>query len=566
MMRSLFSAVSGLSGNMLRMDVIGNNIANVNTIGFKAGRVNFEEALAQMRKAATAPTDNVGGTNPIQVGTGSLVGTVNQLYTQGSLQMTGIGTDLAIQGNGLFVLSNGEMLFYTRDGSFQMDSRGRLVSPSSGYVVQGYEYDRETETYGASLTDITLPVKDVDPAKATTEILLRGNLNADSEPVGSAFQTGALYGAGGSLATGETALVDLREDETGIIPLLNEGDTVNFSATVGGDIVSGSLEVTASTTLSDLLTALADTLNSPDGISGITAHVGSDGKIYVESPDELGTTAEIDSLTVTAVDQNGETCNEFSAAMIFTETETARDAAQLVEETTVYDSLGFAHVVKFTFTRVMGSNEFTWEAEIDGGEAEILQGGSGRVTFRADGSLDNLTYDPVNNRVPTSLRFDPGTGADSPVTITLNGGTRGAFDGLTMLSGSPSLESSQDGYAKGAFTNFQIDEQGRIMAIFSNGVIRPIARLALAEFMNPGGLTRVANNAYIENPNSGQPTIGASGEGINSTVTAGALEQSNVDLAKEFTDMIVAQRGFQANARVITTSDDVLTDLINIKR
>ncbi len=566
MMRSLYSAVSGMAANTLRLDVIGNNIANVNTVGFKSARVNFQETLGQVQQAATAPTDTAGGSNAIMIGTGTLASAVDQLYTQGSLQMTGVHTDLAMQGNGLFVVSNGEMNLYTRDGSFSVDSLGRMVGSGSALVVQGYTYDNVNGVYGSGLEDVYLPMKDVEPAKSTTTVNLSGNLDADSEPIGSYMKTSVLYNNGGSFVDETTALVNLRQEATGVGTLVEAGDTVYVGAVVGDEAISGSLAVTAGTTLSELASTIQSVLNTPPEVSGITVNVGTDGRLYVETPDQMGTSAEIKSLNLSASDVDGVTRGTFSAAVAFSDIEVARDAGTFMEETTVYDALGFDHAIKFTFTRVEGLNEFTWEAEVDDGETEILTGGTGRVALRVDGSLDALVYDAAGSTVPTSISFNPGTGAESPLNVQLDVGTRGLFDGLTMLRGTQSLESSQDGYSKGTFTRFDIDESGRVMGVFSNGVIRPICQMAIAEFTNPVGLTRVGSNAYIESPNSGPPTVGISGEGIASTLTPGALEQSNVDLTREFTDMIVAQRGFQSSARVVTTTDEVLNELINIKR
>ncbi len=566
MIRALYSAVSGMAGNILRMDVLGNNIANVNTIGFKAGRVNFEETLGQVTQAGTAPTDEGGGTSAIQVGTGTLVSGVTQLYTQGSLQMTGLNTDLAVQGEGLFVLSDGKMLLYTRDGSFQVDARGRLGSPSSGHVCQGYAYNYATGDYQTRLSDMYLPINDVEPAKATARIRLAGNLDANSEPQGSYMKTSPLYDVSGTLATAATKLIDIREELAGGSALTAAGDTIFIGAVVGGQTVSTTLSVSATTTVGDLAQAIQTALNSPEGIEGIIVGVGADGRIYADTPDQMGTSAEIQTLALSATDSDGVARGTFSAALAFSDIEIARDAGQFYEELTVYDALGYAHNIKFTFTRVEGLNEFVWEAQVDDGETAILSGGTGRVALQPDGSLDALVYDASGTIVPTAISFNPGTGATSPLRVELEVGTRGMFDGLTMLYGTQSLESSQDGYSKGSFTRFSIDELGRVMGVFSNGVIRPIGQLALAEFSNAPGLTRVSANAYIESPSSGAASIGVSGQGISSTITAGALEQSNVDLTTEFTSMIVAQRGFQANARVVTTSDEVLQELLNIKR
>ncbi len=573
MMQALYTAVSGLATHMRRFDVIGNNIANVDTTGFKAGRANFEDAFIEMQRAASGPVDSRAGLDPIQVGGGSRLGSVSQLYTQGSLTTTGLATDLAVQGNGLFVLSDGKGTYYTRDGAFQIDAAGRMVSPTSGLIVQGYLYDRASKTYGAGLADIQLPINSVDPAQATTTIRLSGNLNADSASRGSVLETGALHAANGSPAATTTALIDLRASATDATPLALAGDTLRFSAKVGGESVSAQLTVAAGTTVNDLLTALAQMLNSPTTVDGATATLDAQGHARIASPDALGLAGAASELSLSATDAQGADRGAFATALALDGTQTARDAGSFAKATRVYDSLGFAHDVTLTFTRVSGANEFTWKASVAGTGEAILDGGSGRVRFRSDGTLESVTYDGAGASKASALRLSPGTGAQGPLAIKLEAtatdaaGTPDALAGLVMMSGTTSVESDQDGYAQGSFINFETDELGQVMANFSNGVQRPVARLALAEFVNPAGLTRVGHNAYVASANTGTPVVGAAGDGaISSTIVAGALEQSNVDLAQEFTDMIVAQRGFQANARVITTSDEILSDLVNIKR
>jgi flagellar hook protein FlgE len=567
MMRALYTAVSGLANHMRRFDVIGNNIANVNTTGFKAGRANFEDAFIQMQRAASGPVGTRAGLDPIQVGGGSVLGSVSQFYTQGSLMTTGLATDLAIQGSGLFVLSDGQGTYYTRDGAFQIDAAGRMVSPTSGLTVQGYLYDRASKTYGTALTDIQIPINSVDPARATTSIQLSGNLNADSAPLGSVLETGALYAASGSPAAGTTALIDLRSSTTDTTPLALAGDTLRLSAKVGGESVSAQLTVAAGTTVNDLLTALAQMLNSPTTVDGATATLDAEGHVRIASPDALGLGGAASELSLAATDAQGADRGVFATALAFDGVQTARDAVSYKQTTRVYDSLGFAHDVTLSFTRVSGANEFTWKASVAGTGATVLDGGSGRVRFGSDGTLVSVDYGGSNASAASALRLSLGTGAQGPLTIKLDGGAADALSGLTMMSGTTSVESSQDGYAQGAFTDFSTDELGQVLASFSNGVQRAVARLAIAEFINPAGLTHVGHNAYVENANTGTPVLGAAGDGtIGSTMVAGALEQSNVDLAQEFTDMVVAQRGFQANARVITASDEMLTDLVNIRR
>ncbi len=187
MMRSLYSGVSGLQNHQTRMDVIGNNISNVNTVGFKRARVNFQDMISQQMSGAAKPTDEVGGVNPKEVGLGMTVASIDNVFTQGNLQSTGISTDLAIQGNGFFILKNGEESFYTRNGAFSLDMNGTLVNPSNGLRVQGWmarELDGEMVVQTAATpTDLTIPVGSKDPAKETTNINYACNLNKNTPEI-----------------------------------------------------------------------------------------------------------------------------------------------------------------------------------------------------------------------------------------------------------------------------------------------------------------------------------------------------------------------------------------------
>ncbi len=566
MLRSLFSGVTGLGTNTLRMDVIGNNVANVNTVGFKSSRITFEEQVSQLLQGATGPNGALGGSNPMQIGNGARIAALDSVFSQGGLEATGIDSDLAIQGNAFFVLSNGSRDFFTRAGSFQIDGAGQLVNPSNGYVVQGFAFDRAGETFAAQPSAIEIPLGEAEPARSTTVINYRGNLEADSEPRGTEAESGVFYGASGDFAASDTALVDLRADATGVVSLLSDGDQVQFSATVGDTAVDGSFSVAGGSTVAELTAAIAATLNSVDGVDGIQVAIGTDGRIEVTSPDGLGTDGAVNGLIIQGIDSEGLTRDDFNSIAGLTETDSPRDAGVFVEETTVYDSLGFAHVVRLEFTRVLGTNQFTWNAEVDGGDTDVLVGGSGRVTFNTDGSLSGFSFDVVNGVLPNKLTLGPTTGAASPLEIDLNAGSIGGFDGITLLEASSSLEATQDGFTQGSLVDYRIDRDGTVITLFSNGVTRPVARLALAEFVNEGGLVRSGDNLFEASVNSGDALVATAASGIEASVFSGSLEQSNVDLAREFTNMILAQRGFQASARIVTTSDEVLSELINIKR
>ncbi len=412
MMRSLFAGVSGMRNHQVRLDVIGNNIANVNTLGFKASRVTFEEALSQLVQGASRPgatgAGSIGGSNPMQVGLGVNLGSIDTLFTQGNLENTGITTDLAIQGDSLFVLSDGSRNYYTRAGNFQIDAAGRLVSATNGFTVQGRIAVDGVLTQ--QVGDIILPISQSSPAQATTAVHLAGTLDAQ-----------------------------------------------------------------------------------------------------------------------------------------------AADGTERESSITVYDSLGASHELRIVFTK----NGANWDYSVyaDDGAAAI---GTGSVTFTPDGRL--------NTPETAAISFDPGNGANT-LSIDLVFGTTGGLDGLTGFGGAMTAAlREQNGYTAGELEAITIDRTGTITGSFSNGMVMTLAQIALADFNNPAGLYKDGGNMYTESPNSGTPVIGFAGESSPSTIASGTLEMSNVDLAQEFTNMIIAQRGFQSNARVISSSDEMLQELVNLKR
>ena len=416
MMRALFSGVSGLRNHQTRMDVIANNIANVNTVAFKASRVTFKEAFVQVLQGASRPPGNLGGVNPIQIGSGVNLGSVDQLFTQGSLETTGQPLDLAIQGDALFVLNNGSRQVYTRAGNFQLDADGRLISPGSGFVVQGINADPLGNfSSGSQIGDIQLRLGQRSPAQATTQIGLTGNLDAAA----------------------------------------SVGDTHNMTITV-------------------------------------------------------------------------------------------------------YDSAGAPQDLQITYTNT-GTGTWDWTASSTTGA--VTPAGNGTVSFNANGSLAGFTYPGGGS----GLTITPTNGA--AFDISINPGTVNDINGLaSFATASNAVVNSQDGYTSGELTDMTVDTHGVISGHFSNGVTRDLAQVALATFNNPSGLLQSGDSVFEESANSGIPVVGFAGTTDSSSITPGALESSNVDLSQEFTNMIIAQRGFQANAKVITTADEMLQDLVNLKR
>jgi len=546
-----------LRSHQVEIDVIGNNIANINTPGFKGSRVLFRESLTQLLRGAQAPTSEKGGLDPLQVGMGCLTGSIQTTFEQGNLESTGYATDLALQGDGFFVVSDGERNYFTRNGSFSLDALGRFIDPSTGFVVQGYMADASGNIApGTAITAIQLPFGQTAPPKATTEVVLGGNLNADSNAKGTVIRSSALYDSG-SAADGTSLLTDL-ESSSGASCGIVAGDIVTISGEVGGTAVTPTqLTVTGSTTLADLEAAIEQTF----GLASGSVEIGADGKITVTG--NTGTANELSGVSVVATDSTGTTeRTQFNSLMDMALIERAADAGTASLSATIYDSLGTAHELTLTFTKTANPNEWSWVATTSG-EDTILSGGSGNVVFGSDGSLASFTY--ANGA--TAISLDPGSSSANAISISINPGTVGETDGLTQF-GSPStaLALRQDGYAMGSLEGMSVDEEGKIVGTFTNGTNRVLAQLALAAFVNPSGLRDTGGSMFVETANSGGALLGKANSHIRTTVSAGALEMSTVDLAREFTNLIVAQRGFQANARIIRDGDQMLAELVNIKR
>jgi flagellar hook protein FlgE len=409
MLRSMFSAISGLRAHQVMMDEIGNNIANVNTVGYKSGRVNFQDILSQTFRGASAPQGGLGSINPAQVGLGVTVAGIDVIMTQGNLQSTGRLTDMAIQGDGFFVMSDGSRNYFTRDGSFDVGLGGNLINPASGLKVQGWN----ASSAGA-----------IDTTTATSDVVI-------------------------PLGTRTTALASSTATITG---------NLDAAAAVGA---------TASTTL------------------------------------------------------------------------------------TMIDSLGVSHSVKVTFTKT-GANAWDWAAATDPTDAAASTTSTGTITFNSDGTYASATGSPVSLTLTN--------GATSPLDVATG------MDAMTGYQGTSSLNGQVTGFTSGTLVTFTIGSAGDITGVFSNGQTQLLGQIAMASFVNAGGLLRQGQNLYAASSASGTPSVGVPGSGGRGTVTTGSLEMSNVDLATQFTSMITAERGFQANGKVITTSDEMLQDLVNLKR
>ncbi|MDW7651487.1 MAG: flagellar hook protein FlgE [Bacillota bacterium] len=405
MQRSLFTAVTGLRNHQTKMDVIGNNIANVNTTAFKGGRVRFQDILSQNIRGASAPQLGRGGINPAQVGLGMSIGAIDTIHTQGSLQNTGRATDLAIQGNGFFVMSDGSNISYTRDGAFSVGADGDLVNAANGFKPLGWAADDfgRIDT-SAPLESLNIPIGERVTTRATENLIFSANLNAEA-------------------AVGDT------------------------------------------------------------------------------------------------------------------------HAAEVL----VYDSQGGMHSIEVAFTKT-ATNTWDWQASWPGGAEGPW---TGALVFDEFGNWESTTGGPIT--------FTP----DGVDTLTINPD----FTNMSQVVGlSNALVRYQDGFPVGELESFTIGKTGIVSGVYTNGLVRELGQIALAGFPNPEGLTKAGANMYQVTSNSGQARIGGAGLEGRGTIETATLEMSNVDLSYEFTEMITTSRAFQANSRVISTSDDLLQEVVNLKR
>jgi flagellar hook protein FlgE len=534
------------------MDVIGNNIANVNTNGYKSSRVTFQDMLSQTLKSGTAPnTTGNGGSNPSQVGLGMVVGSVDILQTQGNLQSTGKATDMALQGDGFFVLSNdnGATYRYSRDGAFDINQNGDLVNAANGYRVQGWSADNGNINTTAAVGSITIRIGAGMVAKSTENVSLSGNLNAEGDTATTgtvASITTALYSGAGTAAVGTTTLQSLT-DSAGTN--LGVGSSITINGRKNGvDLAPVTLNVTAATTVNDLMDAIERAYGIFDDSATAAAEgVSLDAAGLITVRGNRGTVNALTGINIGSPGASG-----FNTAMdTFTET-AAADGESMTATLIAYDSLGTAHEVNVCFTKT-GSNEWTWNADCaDQVASSGMHIGTGTATFTSSGAFDQM-------RGAISIALD--NGADTPLAFDINGSS------LTQFSSTSEINvQEQDGYAAGTLEKFSVGSDGVITGIYTNGMTNTLAQMAIARVSNPSGMTREGENLLATSTTSGLATLGVAGSNGRGNISNGVLEMSNVDLAQEFTNMIITQRGFQANAKIITISDDMLSELVNLKR
>ncbi|MEM1424546.1 MAG: flagellar hook-basal body complex protein [Planctomycetota bacterium] len=562
---TLFTGLSGLSANNRRLETIGNNIANVNTNAFKSNRVLFAPNLSRNFSLGSSPNALNGGTNPAQIGAGVRVSATQRNFAGGATTPTGIPTDLAIEGNGFFIVDREGQRFFTRDGAFQLNANNELVTPS-GARVQGFTVDSEFNLIEGNLSDMTIPVGVATLAEATSNVNFSGNLNAagDVATQGSVHTLEPFTTGGGTPATGATLLTALDA------PTLAVGDVFRIRDAQIGDktIPEASLTITATTDVDELMVFIGDALGIVDGAAaGGTGGVTIDAAGVVSIAGNLGTANDLafDNGEFGFVDSTGANIDLFVP-----ERTQSADGESVRSTFVVYDTLGTP--VNVDVTAVFESTE------TDGGT-------NWRLYFRSPDDSDaayNLDLAGLDNAplirfnesgqliddAPVPIQINRvGTGAADPIGIALNFNSVGdnvtAFSSPSGANGLSSLAATfQDGSPLGVLSSFAVGVDGTIVGGFTNGLTRTIGRVAVGSFTNPEGLVDVGENLFAVGPNSGTALITGPTEFGTGRIIGGALELSNVDLPGEFINLITTQTGYSASSRVITSADELLQQLL----
>lgn len=554
MMRSLFSGVSGLKGHQTRMDVIGNNIANVNATGFKSSRVTFADTLSQTQTGASAPGDTVGGTNPKQIGLGTGVASIDLLFTDGSIQSTGKNTDLCLSGNGLFVVKSGNETYYTRDGAFEFDADGNYVLPGNGLYVQGWTAEDGALNTTGAVGNIQVQAGKSMAAKATSTATYANNLKANIQTITKM--------SGGVISSASTSSP---------VSLTIGGSTYTVTGISGGSIdTSSSWTVAEDVTAGDVLIKITDGTDTIECTLDASTPAAADiatGTTVSSVGGGVATATSTNPITVTLSGNNNETAIQKEG------TYAIGNSLPVTTNFTTYDSLGNAHAVTLYFVETDPSTN-TWKVTVGKDftdTAHKVDTDPDLTTAEIeddDGTTTTVTMDDITLTFDSDGKYKTGSGSS---TLTLvNGSTTPQsisidFSSLTQYAGNNTVKGSADGNAAGTLKSVSIDSSGIITGVYTNGVKQSEAQVAIAQFTNATGLTKTGSSLYQESNNSGTPNVKTATD-LGVTITPSALEMSNVDIANEFSDMIITQRGFQSNSKVITVGDEMLETLINMKR
>ena len=568
MMRSLYSGVAGLKTHQTRMDVIGNNIANVNTTAYKSSSMTFSELMSQTTQKASGAnaTTGVGGTNAKQIGLGVKAGAINTaITTQGSAQSTGNPFDIMITGDNFFVVSNGSENFFTRDGSFYVDGAGNLAMTSTGYNVMGWGVD---ETTGNIKQDTVTALRIMSsanmtyPPEATTKANISGILDQNDKDVTSANGKTVnlnFFDARGYSYTAKFTFKQSGGDKTNEYSMeLNKildstGAEIDISKLEFGNRSQQKME-TKVTLNTDAYKWDGKVLKTKDGtteVANLADIFKADGSLITPADDAAAQKQQkaLDAIAK-AYGYEGST-DEFLNLYI---TSTANKDKQL----TIQDLLGNMMAGKTTDVLPADGSAITMEGRYFEGTTVVFNKDTGKLES-VGGSTTNLNVNAAfsalgGNFSDVTIDLSECTNYDNKGTSTI-GATSGDLDGLGT------------GRRLGDMIGVSIQKDGMIYASYDNGMTKLLGQIATAAFANASGLEKEGDNLYSATLNSGEfDGIGVDITAGGGYMSTGQLEMSNVDLSSEFTEMITTQRGFQANSRIITVSDTLLEELTNLKR
>ena len=575
---ALFTGLSGLLANSSRLDVIGNNIANVNTTAFKSNRMAFAPTFSRNFSLGTAPGESTGGSNPGQVGLGVSVAGTQRNFANGAIGATGVNTDLAMEGAGFFIVEGAGERYYTRDGSFIRNPSNDLVT-QNGARVLGFDVDDQFNVIEGNLVPLNIPVGTLTLAESTQEVVFNGNLNASGDlgAQGTQHTSRAFYSnAGGTIPVDGS--VDLSSDiwvSDGV-----GGTTLAFDSGAGGPVkitVSGiekggkdlgSHTFTYGvdgTTLNDFTGWLDEILgldSTTIGGESLGGNVGfnASGQLVVNGNEGTVQGFDIDTADIVVTGNTGGV-GGIGQPFIMSQTEDA--VGESVRTSfVVYDSLGTPLTIDLSYVLqgTTPSGGTTWEFVAESGDNDATDRllALGEVNFDSNGRFVSASNQ--------SFSIQRANGAVNPLTVNMDfdSGT----DSVSSFTDSASNLAAvyQDGSPIGTLGSFSIGEDGTISGSFTNGLTRKIGQVALAKFSNPEGLVDAGDNLFGSGPNSGTPLIAKPRDFGTGRVVGGALELSNVDLSQEFINMILASTGYSAASRVITTTDELMTQLLALGR
>ncbi len=548
MPNSLLTAVSGLLSHQRKLDVVANNLANMNTAGYKSSRIVFSDLMYEILSPATSGNGvTVGGTNPIQIGSGSKTAQITKKFSQGSFDATGQPLDFALAGEGFFVIHNGGETFYSRNGAFSLDDQGYLIDPSTGGHVQRFGSVGEPGFSNPAFqipgdNRILIPLGETILGQASNEITFNGILNADAVgPLAEVLTSANPYLESGVPATTATLLNDLDSNDIDY----QAGDQIQVNGNnADGSSFSVTLNVTPASTLGDLVAAVNG------AITGATAQIDADGNLVLTAAE---TGESMIGLTITDDPANTGPTNFDNHVLVTTISGKDGDVFRGILE--IFDVRGGGHDLQYEYQKT-GDNLWNLTFSMDANDGEVVSAPIENIRFNDAGQLIDINGNS-NPLVDLSINFN-GIAAQQDMQVSL--------EGLLQIATEFEMSTDQNGTPPSTLISVRVNSDGMLEGISSSGQGVAIAQLAIALFRNPEGLSAVNDSYYQDSLNSGEVELGAATQGGRGAIRGGQLEGSNVDVAFEFTQLIVAQRGFSANARTITVADEMLEELTNIIR